>query len=558
MVMRDIPLGVQDFKKLRDLDLYFVDKSQMVASILDSPGTEVFLFTRPRRFGKSLNLSMLDAYLNGRYSGNHWFDGLSIDRTRPDDPDRNTNTVVCLDMKGLGVGTYDDFLKQMSSRMSVLYREFMYLEDSDRLDSKSRQEFMGIYMENGDADLGASLFMLLRMLYAYHGRKVVLLIDEYDSSVNDARTEDDRRRILDFMKQFLGGALKGNEALRFAVVTGVLQIAKESIFSGLNNLVVNNVFSRESDEMFGFTASEVQAICEDYGHPEKYPEAKEWYDGYRFGNAEIYNPWSVLSYVKLGFVPGTYWAGTSGNSIVPDLVDRADRETRESLRILAEGGSIRWPVEPMVTFADLGVDGGAIWSVMVMSGYLRAEAEETGHAISIPNKEMFGVFAKAVTAQLGGKADSYVRAFADAVLSGDAGRMQRELYGIMAESVSVRLLRYEIPYQTLILGLLMHLAGRYRITGDFESGRGYHDIRLESRFGDGPNIVMEIKVRRTSSAEAQARKALEQIREKDYMHGLKGETILYGICFDKKVPVIESERISGSRTITGVRGPARP
>ena len=271
-------------------------------------------------------------------------------------------------MKGLGAGTYDDFLKQMSSRMSVLYREFMYLEDSDRLDSKSRQEFMGIYMENGDADLGASLFMLLRMLYAYHGRKVVLLIDEYDSSVNDARTEDDRRRILDFMKQFLGGALKGNEALRFAVVTGVLQIAKESIFSGLNNLVVNNVFSRESDEMFGFTASEVQAICEDYGHPEKYPEAKEWYDGYRFGNAEIYNPWSVLSYVKLGFVPGTYWAGTSGNSIVPDLVDRADRETRESLRILAEGGSIRWPVEPMVTFADLGVDGGAIWSVMVMSG----------------------------------------------------------------------------------------------------------------------------------------------------------------------------------------------
>ena len=154
-------------------------------------------------------------------------------------------------------------------------------------------------------------------------------------------------------------------------------------------------------------------------------------------------------------------------------------------------------MEPMVTFADLGVDGGAIWSVMVMSGYLRAEAEETGHAISIPNKEMFGVFAKAVTAQLGGKADSYVRAFADAVLSGDAGRMQRELYGIMAESVSVRLLRYEIPYQTLILGLLMHLAGRYRITGDFESGRGYHDIRLESRFGDGPNIVMEISASAT-------------------------------------------------------------
>lgn len=330
------------------------------------------------------------------------------------------------------------------------------------------------------------------------------------------------------------------------------------MFSGLNNMKVNDIFSASSDERFGFTESEVRAITEYYGHPESFDEAKEWYDGYRFGNAEIYNPWSVLSYVKLGFVPGTYWAGTSGNSIVPDLVDRADQETRESLRILAEGGSIRWPVEPMVTFADLGVDGGAIWSVMVMSGYLRAEAEETGHAISIPNKEMFGVFAKAVTAQLGGKADSYVRAFADAVLSGDAGRMQRELYGIMAESVSVRLLRYEIPYQTLILGLLMHLAGRYRITGDFESGRGYHDIRLESRFGDGPNIVMEIKVRRTSSAEAQARKALEQIRQKDYMHGLKGETILYGICFDKKVPVIESERIPGSRTIAGVRGSARP
>ena len=557
--MKQVNTGGLPFNRMRDNDKYYVDKSLLIADILDTGDHGVYLFTRPRRFGKTTNITMLDAFFNIRYQGNTWFDDLEISKTDRYARYKNAFPVIHIDLKDLSCASMADFTGDLIVAVNNAINPFSEVLDGIALSDYERGLLSDVFSRKVSAsDLKASIAIMCGILKRHYGKGVIVLIDEYDRAVTDSFGTEIQSDIMAMLGGFLSSTLKSNPALQMAYVTGVMKVAKSGMFSGLNNMKVNDIFSASSDERFGFTESEVRAITEYYGHPESFDEAKEWNDEYRFGNAEIYNPWSVLSYVKLGFVPGTYWAGTSGNSIVPDLVDRADRETRESLRILAEGGSIRWPVEPMVTFADLGVDGGAIWSVMVMSGYLRAEAEDTGHAISIPNKEMFGVFAKAVTAHLGGKADSYVRAFADAVLSGDAGRMQRELYGIMAESVSVRLLRYEIPYQTLILGLLMHLAGRYRITGDFESGRGYHDIRLESRFGDGPNIVMEIKVRRTSSAEAQARKALEQIREKDYMHGLKGETILYGICFDKKVPVIESERISGSRTIIGVRGPARP
>ena len=540
--MRKLPLGIQDFKEVRDKDLYFVDRSSLIAGILDSSG-KVHICTRPRRFGKSMNLSMLDAYFNQRYAGNSWFDGLNIARIRQDDPEKNSNVVINISFKDLSVESYDEFIEDFILYMSDVYSRYPELKDSDKLNEIVRGDYDAVcWRRSSRSVLRSSIARLCDMLGTHYGKEIILLIDEYDKPVNNANG-DVRDRILAFLKQVYGESLKDNPSLRFAVVTGVMQIAKEKIFSDLNNLKVNNVLNTEIDEMFGFTAEEVRTACNDYGHPEKFEEAKKWYDGYRFGNTDIYNPWSIISYIDSGFVPKGYWTGTSGNSIIKDLLDMADQSIMDDLGSLASGKTADVSIEPKITYAEMGMNRTSIYSVMVMSGYLKAIPNGAGYSVSIPNLEMYDEFGKVIANRFEGRVPTSLMKFTNAVLAGDDRAIEECLYGLIADTVSVRALDNEHSYQMLMIGMMMQLSGRYRITADMESGKGYHDIRMQRLKGDGPNIVMELKVKGGSNIDTCAKAALEQILERDYAHGLSGKTIMYGICFDSKKARIVSESI---------------
>ena len=548
-MVRALPIGVQDFKKIRDSDYLYVDKSDMISQIM-SEGADVYLYTRPRRFGKSLNLSMLDAFFNVKYPrDNTWFDGLKVSDCKECQEHKNAYPIIYFDFKDLDADSYELFLKRLSKKIRSLYAQYRYLKESDDVDDIFKIDFDSIISGTTDVStLMDSLNILSKMLHAHHGRKVIILLDEYDNPIHNAYGKDFHKRVIDLMRGILSSALKGNDSLMFGVITGVMQISKESIFSGLNNLIVNNVLSTRYDEMFGFTNDEVKTICEEYGHPEKYPEAKEWYDGYRFGDSEVYNPWSILNYIDEGFVPRTYWAGTSGNSILDDLFELASPEIWGELRSLAEGEQILYTVKPTMTFQDLHVNERNIYSLLVMSGYLTAQIRENGRMfISIPNGEMAYVFGDMILNRMNIDSFAYVMSLARAFIAGEVSTIEEYLYDLFASSAGNAMLNDEHSYQAFITGMLMFLNGKYTVKADFEEGNGRYDIRLERRYGDFPNIVIEIKRVPTDSSDDSARSAaesaLEQIRNRDYIHGLKGETLLYGIAFRNKRPTVISERL---------------
>ena len=545
---RPLPIGVQDFKKVRDEGYLYVDKSDLIPQIL-SQKSEVYLYTRPRRFGKSLNLSMLDAFFNIKYpKDNTWFDGLKVSDCRECDEHKNAYPVIMFDFKNIRSDNNDVLLRSLKTQLSYLISEFRYLLGSDRVDDTLKNRFKSLSTSTDEIELTDSLNLLSKMLYAHHGKKVIILVDEYDNPIHHAFGKPHHQKILDSMRDILSSTLKGNDSLAFGVVTGVMQISKESIFSGLNNLKVNNVLSKDFDEMFGFTDDEVKSILEEYGHPERIEEAREWYDGYRFGDADIYNPWSLLNYVSERFEPKPYWAGTSGNSILEDLFGNASPELWDEFRSLSEGHSIPYEVKPTITFQDLHTDERNIYSMLVMSGYLTAEVHDNGKSsIRIPDGEMANVFGRYILDRLNIDSPMYVNSLSRAFVKGDINRIESELYDLFASSAGNAMLNNEHSYQAFVTGMLMYLNGRYTVKADFEEGNGRYDVRLERRCGDYPNIVIEIKRIPIDSsdeiASSSALKALEQIKERDYLHGLKGPTLLYGIAFRNKKPTVLSERM---------------
>ena len=294
--------------------------------------------------------------------------------------------------------------------------------------------------------------------------------------------------------------------------------------------------------------TEVRSILEDNGHPEKYLEAKEWYDGYRFGDAEVYNPWSIINYVQFRFEPGPYWAGTSGNDIMHTLLDNASQDMLDELRSLAEGTPMDYEVIPTITFQDIHRDVNNIYSLMVMSGYLTARISDGGLSrVYIPNGEMRRVFGDMFLERIDVRGPMHVRMLADAFIAGDVEVIESCLYRLFASSAGNAMLNDEHSYQAFLTGMLMYMDGRYSVKADFEDGNGRYDIRLENRNGDGHNIVIEIKRIQTDSsddvARSHAEKALCQIKDRDYIHGLKGRILLYGIAFRNKKATVVSEEI---------------
>ena len=546
--MLAIPSGVDDFREIREGGYYFVDKSELVSDIVNDR-SKVFLFTRPRRFGKSLNLSMIDAFFNLEYKGNKWFDGLKVNSHPEVEEHRNAYPVIILNMKDLFVSRRDMFLPMFKGMLSRTFRSFEYLKTSDKISESLRDLYLGkdpVYFE--DARALDSIPALCQMLEQHHGVKPIVLIDEYDNPINNAFNRNFYAGVMGSLRRFYSLTLKGNPHMSFAVVTGVMQIAKESIFSGLNNLRVDNVFSKKFDERYGFTEPEVKDLCTYYGHPEKFEEAKEWYDGYRFGDADIYNPWSLLTYIYNDFEPGTYWADTSGNDILETFLDGLDDGTYGDLVALGNGKTVFKQIYPSVSMRDVGEDLDAVYSVMAVAGYLNAVPEgDDIYSLSIPNREMYKVFYENVTRPLKMDVRIAMRKFLDSMERKDVQGVEDALFTLFADSFPATLLKDEGDYQLILATIALGRGGRYDVGIEREAGNGRADIIMRRNDPRYPNIVVELKKSRSktdifNTMEKEARKALTKIKTKEYYLGMKGKTYLYGVCFqNKKAKVLFEE-----------------
>ena len=539
-----IPGGVDDFRKIREGGYYFVDKSELVSDIVNDR-SEVFLFTRPRRFGKSLNLSMIDAFFNLEYKGNKWFDGLKVNSHPEVEEHRNAYPVISLCMKDLVADDVEGFNGRLKLMLKSVYRGFKYLRDSDLVDEDLRREYFSAG-DLSDMQMERSVISLCQMLEQYHGVKPIVLIDEYDNPVNNAFNRDFYAGVMGSLRRFYSLTLKGNPHMSFAVVTGVMQIAKESIFSGLNNLRVDNVFSKKFDERYGFTEPEVKDLCSYYGHPEKFEEAKEWYDGYRFGDADIYNPWSLLTYIYNDFEPGTYWADTSGNDILETFLDGLDDSTCGDLVALGNGKTVSKQIYPSVSMRDVDGDLDAVYSVMAVTGYLNAVPKgDDIYSLSIPNRELYKVFYENVTRSLKMDVGVAMRRFLGSMERKDVPKMEDALFTLFADSFPATLLKDEGDYQLILATIALGRGGRYDVGIEREAGNGRADIIMRRNDPRYPNIVVELKKSRSDDPEdleKMAEEGLRQIKTKEYYLGMKGKTYLYGVCLqNKKAKVLFEE-----------------
>ncbi len=401
--MKGMPIGHDDFRKLRDRNLYFIDKSPFIDMVLRNSAL-VTVITRPRRFGKSLNLSMLDAYLNIKYAGERdRFSDLKISQLRPDDPHKNAYPVINLNFKDLDTDDFDAFVGDFEEMMFAVYTGFEELKDSEKIDDDFLERYGDIVAGTVErAFLVASIRDLCMMLELHYGKKPIILIDEYGQPFNGSYGKGEvHNEIISFMREALSIALKGNHHMRFAVLTGVTRISGETAGPNLNNLDFCDVLSREFDGMYGFTRDEVEKLLDDNGHRDKTEEALEWYGGYRFGETDVCCPWGIINYAKRGCKPDAYWARTSGNSIVTDLVSSDCWWVWKDLEKLFSGDAVHGGYSPEFEYYDRNSLDSSIYSVMVATGYLRETCSEGWHEVSIPNKEIHEVFRQAILRRFG-------------------------------------------------------------------------------------------------------------------------------------------------------------
>lgn len=393
-----MPIGVEDFCELRK-GYYFVDKTRFIRQLLDEH-SKVTLLTRPRRFGKTLTMSMLDWFfsIDKADKGHDLFAGLDIERAGASYMGAcGQYPVVFLTFKDTNGLSWEMMQGLFSSYISMLFLRYTYLLDSPRVQDPLKKRFQQIVeMEADEARLSAALTLLMEMLRQHYGRQVILLIDEYDAPVQQAWENGFYRECIAFLKQLLGSALKSNDNLAFAVLTGVLRVAKESIFSDLNNLDVCSVLSTRYDDVIGFTSEEVTEMAHDLGREDRLPEIRRWYDGYHFGEVEIYNPWSVINFFRNDRF-GDYWVNTSGNGILRALLEKADAQRIEALQTLLDGDTIQVTLNERVIYEDIGRDKSALYTILLLTGYLTTTTSvatrRNRYALRIPNKEIRDIYA---------------------------------------------------------------------------------------------------------------------------------------------------------------------
>jgi len=492
MQKKRIPIGMSDFKTLIAEDSYFVDKSLFIKDVVQ--GSQVLLFARPRRFGKTLNLSMLKYFYDTKGDNAPLFQGLKIASEPEFMQKQGKHPVIYLTLKDVKQATFEGCLGKIYPIISSLVDEFHTLLDNDLVPSTNRASLQSIVSRTaGNADYENSLKTLSQALYHCHGVKPVILIDEYDTPIHEAYANGYYKEIINFMRSFLGAALKDNVYLEKAVLTGILRISRESMFSGLNNIDVCTITSHISADKFGFKEDEVAEIIHHYDDIFSLADIKHWYDGYNFGGEEIYNPWSILSCIRHKDL-ATHWINTSANDLIKELCQNANPDVMQDLVILTQNGSIQKKINDNIVFADLGKDDDALWSFLLHSGYLRYDNlyidPEDGAVkadLSIPNFEVSSLYKQDIVKNWFTAPPSKMRLLANMMnnlTSGDIEVFKAEFVKYCTDTLSYFDVTRKTPerqYHMLLLGVLMCLKDRYDIRSNRETGFGRCDVMLAPR-----------------------------------------------------------------------------
>ena len=551
--MYAMPVGVDNFREMVSRDYYFVDKTNFIRELLDNKN-KVTLITRPRRFGKTLAMRMLQEFFDINAAGRDTFKGLNISRAGEKYMQhRGKYPVIFFSLKDIATGNYQDALRDLCGKISDLYAEYGFLAESPALNEREKEYFLSVYNiadheQYGRDKWGKSLKMLTVYLWKHYGVKTILLLDEYDAPIQHAWEDGYYEDMIRFMRQFYSEVLKGNDALEFAVLTGVLRVAKESIFSGLNNLKVCSVLSEDYSDIFGFTGQEVARMAADLQREDKLPEIRAWYDGYSFGGSEIYNPWSVIMYFDAKCKPAPYWVNTSGNGIIKYMLDRLDGRGREDLQSLMDGNTISKQVQEGIIYEEIGSNADDLYTMLLTTGYLKCTSSQdsllgTYMDLQIPNLEILRLFTREIAQNFTGyRGVSDITNMMDEMLKGNAVLFEEDLNRILRNSVSYHdAANGESFYHGMMLGFCVLLKDSHIVESNRESGYGRFDLALIPTDRRYYGVIMEFKrAADEGQLEEKALEALAQIEELSYIAEFQQRQIekvwKYGIAFcGKKV-----------------------
>lgn len=549
-----LPVGIENFEEIRKSGFYYIDKTRLIEQLLQNWG-KVNLFTRPRRFGKTLNMSMLKSFFEiGTDSS--LFEGLYIsNNTELCNEYMGKYPVIFLSLKGVDGLTFSKSKEMLSEIIKEEADRHYYLKNSEKLTQEDRISFQSI-LTGTDENIENSLKTLSRFLYKHYDRKTIIIIDEYDVPLDKAFQNGYYKEMVALIKGIFGQALKTNDFLQFAILTGCLRISKESIFTGLNNFEVLSILNVQYDECFGFTDAEVRKILKDYGLSAHYADMKEWYDGYRFGNTDIYCPWDVIRYSKSLCMdeeakPEDFWSNSSGNAIVRSFIDKADASTKNEIERLIAGEYIEKEISQELTYEELDDKIENLWSVLFTTGYLtqQGRTDDDRYRLAIPNKEIRNLFIKKVrewfrdASKNDGKA---LEEFCNAFIQKNSQKIEQLFGDYLWNTISIRDTavakeKKENFYHGILLGLLGYKSN-WIIKSNAESGTGYSDILIEAP-DNRTGIVIELKYAENGNMDKACLDAIKQIEEKDYVGRLKQDGmrnfISYGIaCYKKDCKVM--------------------
>lgn len=548
---KPLPIGISDYK-IATSDYYYVDKTMLIKDFLDKRPL-VSLFTRPRRFGKTLNMDMLRVFFEKTDEDTSvyfsdkaiWSYGKAYTGYHGQYP------VIFLSFKDVKCSNWQETYEMITKLITQEFRRHIELETSDRLNEYEKAQYADLAKGAADsADYQFSLQTLSLILHKHYGKEAIIIIDEYDTPIQQGHTEGFYKEVIEFMRNFFSGGLKDNSHLAYGFLTGILRVAKESIFSGLNNLTINSILDEQYSAYFGFTKEEVRQMLEYYGYGDKFDEVCEWYDGYLFGSTEIFNPWSVINYVSENCFPKAFWQSTGSNDIIGEIVGTASDEVTENLYKLLSGETVTSYIDTGVIYPEVQNNPYSIYSFLLVAGYLKVAKVYPQHDgnymcdVAIPNKEIAFVYGKEVLSKTG--RTSTAISIQQAIFYNDAAKLQKLLEDFMLSSISAFDGSNESFYHGMMLGLCAVLSSRYRIRSNAESGYGRFDIALIPLNKSDHGFIFEFKYagKDSDNLDALADKALTQIEKKKYETELNAQgvskIIKIGIAFRGKKAVVKS------------------